>query len=369
MSTEELRTDAQHEDNGMQQDTPTGPGTNRKRPRIDLTLEPRERKRGKTMFGLVLGTLNKARTEDKERNASDAAKKRQLIEQRLQDKLRKETDSVRRAEEAKKDKTSANRKEEELQLKDSIHKLRRKRLPVLANFLSTADRIPSSLEDIDSQTPMSTLLAQHPRSHPPSLYYLPAILTPAQDAFLKRRKAEVQEAAEKEWESFKEERKTGIEEITQLRQRVAEEEARKKSEQQTTTSEQPSQSQQESNRDADGGGAGEDVKMAETESPSKEAPASEPTSAPAPGPTESQPPPTTNGDKPAEADKKDEEEDGPPGLSPPKENLAMDVDDNAAKVAKVEEKAKSGSASPRKETLAATAPAAAATDEDDAVEY
>ena len=43
-----------------------------------------------------------------------------MIEQRLQDKLRKETDSVRRAEEAKKDKTFANRKEEELQLKDSI---------------------------------------------------------------------------------------------------------------------------------------------------------------------------------------------------------------------------------------------------------
>ena len=48
------------------------------------------------------------------------AKKRQLIEQRLQNKLRKETDSVRRAEEAKKDKNIANRKEEELQLKDSI---------------------------------------------------------------------------------------------------------------------------------------------------------------------------------------------------------------------------------------------------------
>lgn len=48
------------------------------------------------------------------------AKKRQLIEQRLQNKLRKETDSVRRAEEAKKDKTAANRKEEELQLKDSV---------------------------------------------------------------------------------------------------------------------------------------------------------------------------------------------------------------------------------------------------------
>ncbi len=39
---------------------------------------------------------------------------------------------------------------------------------------------------------------------------------------------QVAEAAEKEWEEFKEERAAGIEEITQLRQRVAQEEARKK---------------------------------------------------------------------------------------------------------------------------------------------
>ena len=121
---------------------PTAPAamatTNKRRPKIDLTVLSGERKRGKSMFGIVLGTLNKAKIEDKERNASEAvclflfvppplhsrpapqAKKRQLIEQRLQTKLRKETDSVRRAEEAKKDKTTANRKEEELQLKDSI---------------------------------------------------------------------------------------------------------------------------------------------------------------------------------------------------------------------------------------------------------
>jgi len=43
-----------------------------------------------------------------------------LIDKRLQDKLRKETDTVRRAEEAKKDKHIANRKEEEIQLKNSI---------------------------------------------------------------------------------------------------------------------------------------------------------------------------------------------------------------------------------------------------------
>jgi len=43
-----------------------------------------------------------------------------LIDKRLQDRLRKETDSVRRAEEAKKDKHTANRKEEEVQLKNAI---------------------------------------------------------------------------------------------------------------------------------------------------------------------------------------------------------------------------------------------------------
>jgi hypothetical protein len=43
-----------------------------------------------------------------------------LIDKRLQDKLRKETDTVRRAEEAKKEKHIANRKEEEIQLKNSI---------------------------------------------------------------------------------------------------------------------------------------------------------------------------------------------------------------------------------------------------------
>ncbi|EGN91809.1 hypothetical protein SERLA73DRAFT_66806 [Serpula lacrymans var. lacrymans S7.3] len=222
------------------QEPPTAPAAmavgNKKRPRIDLNVD-RERKRGKSMFGLVLGTLNKAKIEDKERNASDAAKKRQLIEQRLQSKLRKETDSVRRAEEAKKDKTSANRKEEDLQLKDSIHKQRRTRLPLLSNFLLTSDIIPT--DDLLSSPSSTNLLSPPPRSHPPPLYYIPAMLTPAQEAFLARRKAEVKEATEKEWESFKEERTTGITEISQLRQRVAEEEARRKSEKDSGKQEEP----------------------------------------------------------------------------------------------------------------------------------
>lgn len=41
---------------------------------------------------------------------------------------------------------------------------------------------------------------------------------------------QVREAAEKEWDLFRDERTTGIDEIAQLRQRVAEEEARRKTE-------------------------------------------------------------------------------------------------------------------------------------------
>ena len=121
----------------MQDAQPAAAATPKKRPRLEMTIEPRERKRGKSMFGLLVGTLNKAKTEDEARNASEAvrgytwthghryltllqAKKRQLIDKRLQDRLRKETDTVRRAEEAKKDKHTANRKEEEIQLKNSI---------------------------------------------------------------------------------------------------------------------------------------------------------------------------------------------------------------------------------------------------------
>ncbi|KAF4600207.1 hypothetical protein EYR40_007319 [Pleurotus pulmonarius] len=188
----------------------------RKRPRLDLNADSgRGRKRG--MLGILLGTLNKAKIEDKERNASEAAKKRQLIERRLQHKLQKETDSVRRAEEAKKDKTSATRKEEELQLRDSVFKLRRKRLPLLANFLLTSDVI--SADASLSSNP----LAPPPRTHPPPLYYLPAILTPEQESFIARRKSEVSAAAETEWQEWKTQRSEGVEDLKQLRERVAKE--------------------------------------------------------------------------------------------------------------------------------------------------
>ncbi|VDC05676.1 unnamed protein product [Peniophora sp. CBMAI 1063] len=193
---------------------PSGPGE-RRRPRLNLAaaLGGGERKRGKSMFGLVLGTLNKAKDEDKARSASDAARKRQEIDARLQKKLRRETESVRRAEEAKKERVGASRKEEELQLKDSIAKLKRARRPLLANFLSTADDIPGA-----GRAPA----VFPPRAAPAPIFYLPAVLLPSQQEFLDKRKEEEATAAEVEWSAWKEERAQGVQEIATLRAKVAE---------------------------------------------------------------------------------------------------------------------------------------------------
>lgn len=51
----------------------------RKRPRIDLTADSRQYKRGKSMFGILLGTLNKAKQEDHDRSLSDAVSSISLV--------------------------------------------------------------------------------------------------------------------------------------------------------------------------------------------------------------------------------------------------------------------------------------------------
>ncbi|KZP05151.1 hypothetical protein FIBSPDRAFT_1054247 [Athelia psychrophila] len=84
--------------------------------------------------------------------------------------------------------------------------------------------------DCDRALPVSRVTTWPPRTQPAPLYYLPAVLTPAQEIFLARRKAEVHDAAEKEWAEFAAERAAGVEEIREMRERVREEQDRKKAE-------------------------------------------------------------------------------------------------------------------------------------------
>jgi hypothetical protein len=94
----------------------------RARPKLDMSTtsaKPGERKKTRSLFGVLVGTLNKARVEDKERSATVAAQKRAMLDQRLQMKLRREKDSGRRADEVKKDRLGAGRREEELGIKQA----------------------------------------------------------------------------------------------------------------------------------------------------------------------------------------------------------------------------------------------------------
>jgi hypothetical protein len=124
------------------------PAPTRSRPKLDLSsfTNPAgsrngERRKGKSIFGVVLGTLNKAKIEDKERNASEAvssnffishycsqphilahpqAKKRQNIDARLQAKLSREQSVIRKQDEARKDRMAAVRKQDDLNVKNNL---------------------------------------------------------------------------------------------------------------------------------------------------------------------------------------------------------------------------------------------------------
>ncbi|KAH7104387.1 hypothetical protein BKA62DRAFT_694539 [Auriculariales sp. MPI-PUGE-AT-0066] len=215
---------------------PAAPPKPAVRPKLDFKVERAggagvRKRAGRTMFGVVLGTLNKAKIEDKERAASEAAKKRALIDQRLQSKIARETNSVRKQEEARSKRSAAQRKQDDLALKDSIIRSRLHRLPLLANFLLTCDKVPSNPDDITTNDDINgqvidtknlsegtrSILDAPPRGHPPPLFFLPAVLLDSQRKFIERRKKEVETVLKFEWSEFREQRDSLKADIASLR--------------------------------------------------------------------------------------------------------------------------------------------------------
>jgi len=120
-----------------------------------------------------------AKTKDEAQNASEAATKRHLTDKRLQDKLRKGTDSVRRAEEAKKDKHSANRKEEEIQLKNTV-------IARLQARIATLEGTSSSILSVTAPPTLSIFTSRNRcllRHHTSRFHHLssPVSFLPSQD--------------------------------------------------------------------------------------------------------------------------------------------------------------------------------------------
>lgn len=180
-----------------------------------------ERRKGKSIFGLVVGTLNRAKVEDKARMASEKAKKRQEIDARLQAKLAREQTIVRKQDESRKDQIAAKRKLEDMAIKDSIIKNRASVLPDLSNYLLTSDIIPLDVEmdSPDSTTDSTKNITVYPTtSHPPALFFLPKILTPAQEAFLAKRKRRAQELVDADKAEWDAERQKGLDDVRELKE-------------------------------------------------------------------------------------------------------------------------------------------------------
>ncbi|KAB5593773.1 hypothetical protein CTheo_2742 [Ceratobasidium theobromae] len=226
----------------------------KKRPRIDMSTEPR--KKGRSVFGMVLGTLKKAKDEDKVRASTETAKRRAEVEGRLARELTRRKDQVRMESESKKQRSKAHQREEDIAFKDSMIRHRQTTLPGLANFLLTTDNIPSDFtfdpsavsEPGDTDTNMadantkenaprgkqvSQFIPLPPRSRStpsgpgartdgPPIYFLPAVLLPQQKAFLERRQLETKRLLAAEEEAWKIERQKGLEEIQTLKQSAEE---------------------------------------------------------------------------------------------------------------------------------------------------
>jgi len=109
---------------------------------------------------------------------------------------------------------------------------RQRQLPRLSNYLLTTDSldaVPLDDTDIDPSRTSALILAQlqPPRaipigSAPPPLFYLPAKLLPSQEAFLNRRKREVEDALNREYEAWTDEKRVGLEEVRKLRESAEE---------------------------------------------------------------------------------------------------------------------------------------------------
>lgn len=74
----------------------------------------------RSMFGLLVGTLEAARTQTSNLAASESYKKRLHTESRLRTRLEKESKESREVEESKKERTAVTRKEESLVARDGV---------------------------------------------------------------------------------------------------------------------------------------------------------------------------------------------------------------------------------------------------------
>ncbi|KAG8898337.1 hypothetical protein FRC00_002967, partial [Tulasnella sp. 408] len=97
---------------------PAAGPSGKKRPGQEKKPEPA--KKSRSLFSQVYGTLKQKAKQESASEPTEAVKKRREIDARIYGKINRDVNLVRRQEEAKRDRHSALRKEEELAIKDDV---------------------------------------------------------------------------------------------------------------------------------------------------------------------------------------------------------------------------------------------------------
>ncbi|OXB36773.1 hypothetical protein J007_03461 [Cryptococcus neoformans] len=165
--------------------------------------------RGRRLFGNLLGTLQKFKTEDKSSRVTEAAKRREELSERITKKLQSETalnhDIQETDRELKTLRIATDTAEALWRQKDIALSSRHALLKPTAHFLHTSLPLPhpptfeTNLLN-PAPIPISTGPTRDPpvKSDLPPLYFLPKILMPHQDDLIKSQVANIDELISEE---------------------------------------------------------------------------------------------------------------------------------------------------------------------------
>ncbi|GAA5845678.1 hypothetical protein JCM11251_003927 [Rhodosporidiobolus azoricus] len=225
-----------------------------KRRRLDK-VKAESKARGNRMFGVMLGTLKRAKAQVSTVNKTDAGRKRAEVDEKLQEKLGKERreamEKEGREREIKDLKWEVQRREEEIASADAIYRTRHNAKLDLAGFLCTTFTLPPSstkpsVSSTDPSNPHSSTSLSIPPAFLPNLphamtlqnpssssnpstssaarpiYYLPRRLLPSQEDRIESQIDAVKSAMRKEREAWEEEKREKREEMGKKRERLEE---------------------------------------------------------------------------------------------------------------------------------------------------
>ncbi|KAG0150854.1 hypothetical protein CROQUDRAFT_668212 [Cronartium quercuum f. sp. fusiforme G11] len=185
-------------------------------PRKKLKLTEADKKRSVRMFGALMGTLSKFQDETSKTRQTEAAQRRAAVENRLQAKLKTESEALHQLRECELEeknlKNSVWRKTEELAHLSEFKLIHFANKLAFSNYLCTSS---ANVTDTDRNNP--PVPPHDPAGYQGKhLYWLPNKLLPEQKELIENQRRSAREAVEEEQARWLEEKANKQNELEQL---------------------------------------------------------------------------------------------------------------------------------------------------------